>query len=197
MVCGSSLPATHFGEKYPTTWRLLALTHFGMTPQMSICAFIAAIFLYILAIGVRTGFNPHHPRLLIRTLEQGITSGVYLGEEIAILVRSTLVQLMSTITKSHQAWTISTVVVDVTITAFMMAIVSAGVPDTITWTDFPFQLYHAKASAYYEEMRNKISRMLRLTIQTGFLTSILAIPIVPMYNSKIPGWNLFTYVMCR
>jgi len=72
-------------------------------------------------------------------------------------------------------WSITTALVDVAITVCMMVI-----------------LYHAKSSAYYGETRDKISGMLRLTIQTGFLTSILAIPIAPIEAFKIDGWNIFT-----
>jgi len=42
-------------------------------------------------------------------------------------------------------------------------------------------LYHAKASACFGETRDRFSRLLRLTIQTGFVTSILALPIAPLY----------------
>jgi len=42
-------------------------------------------------------------------------------------------------------------------------------------------LYHAKSNTYFGETRDRISRLLRLTFQTGFLTSILALPIAPLY----------------
>ena len=45
-----------------------------------------------------------------------------------------------------------------------------------------YQLYHAKSSAYFGETRDRISRLLRLTLQTGFLTSILALPVAPRYG---------------
>jgi len=44
-------------------------------------------------------------------------------------------------------------------------------------------LYHAKSGAYFGETRDRISRLLRLTLQTGFLTSILTLPVVPLYFS--------------
>jgi len=61
-------------------------------------------------------------------------------------------------------WTISTAVTDVTITVCMI-----------------FILYHAKSTAYFGETRDHVSRLLRLTIQTGFLTVIIALPIGPLY----------------
>jgi len=61
-------------------------------------------------------------------------------------------------------WSLSTAIADVTITVCMMII-----------------LYHAKASACFGETRDRFSRLLRLTIQTGFVTSILALPIAPLY----------------
>jgi len=61
-------------------------------------------------------------------------------------------------------WTVSTAVADVTITVCMMAF-----------------LYHAKSRSWFGEMRDRISRLLRLTIQTGFLTSVLAIPVAPLF----------------
>jgi len=71
-------------------------------------------------------------------------------------------------------WSISTAVVDVTITICLMVI-----------------LYRAKSSAYYGETRDKLSHMLRLTIQTGFLTSILAIPVAPLFVFT-PGLDAIT-----
>jgi len=62
------------------------------------------------------------------------------------------------------AWTVSTAIADVVITMCMMVI-----------------LHHAKSSGCFGETRDRLSRLLRLTIQTGFLTSILAIPIAPLY----------------
>jgi hypothetical protein len=43
------------------------------------------------------------------------------------------------------------------------------------------QLYHAKSNSYFGETRDRVSRLLRVTIQTGFLTFIVALPIGPLY----------------
>lgn len=56
------------------------------------------------------------------------------------------------------------------------------------------QLYHAKANAYFGETHDKLSRLLRLTIQTGFLTSMLAVPMTPLYFYGGPGTYTVTYV---
>jgi len=61
-------------------------------------------------------------------------------------------------------WTVPSAIVDVTITAIMITM-----------------LYHAKSSACFGETRDRISNLLRLTLQTGFVTSILALPIGPLY----------------
>jgi len=61
-------------------------------------------------------------------------------------------------------WTVPSAVVDVTITVSMMII-----------------LTHARSRSHARETRYKISQLLRITIQTGFLTTILAIPIAPLY----------------
>jgi len=76
-------------------------------------------------------------------------------------------------------WTISTVVADVTITACMMSI-----------------LYHAKSSSCFGETRDRLSRLLRLTIQTGFLTSVLAIPVAPLFAREHSGiYGLTCYLL--
>jgi len=75
-------------------------------------------------------------------------------------------------------WAISTAAADVTITICMIAI-----------------LYHAKSNSYYGETRNRISRLLRLTIQTGFLTCILAIPVSPLFVSELGGAYSLTCFM--
>jgi hypothetical protein len=54
-----------------------------------------------------------------------------------------------------------------------------------------FQLFHAKASTYFGETRDQISRLLTLTVRTGFLTAILAIPIAPLGEILSPAGNLF------
>jgi hypothetical protein len=43
-----------------------------------------------------------------------------------------------------------------------------------------FQLFHAKASTYFGETRDQISRLLTLTVRTGFLTALIAITIAPL-----------------
>jgi len=72
-------------------------------------------------------------------------------------------------------WTVSTAVADLTITISMIAI-----------------LYHAKSSAYFGETRDRISHLLHLTLQTGFLTSIFAIPIAPLYSNWTHGYSAET-----
>jgi len=67
-------------------------------------------------------------------------------------------------------WIVSTAVADLTITATMLTI-----------------LYHATSSACFGEMQDRISLLLRLTLQTGFLTSILAMPVVPIYFTNGSG----------
>jgi len=61
-------------------------------------------------------------------------------------------------------WAISTAVADVTITSCTLAI-----------------LYHANSHSYFGDTRSRASRIIRITAQTGLLTSILAIPIAPLY----------------
>ena len=38
-----------------------------------------------------------------------------------------------------------------------------------------YQLYHAHSISDFEDTRDKISQLIRVTIQTGFVTSILAV----------------------
>jgi len=68
-------------------------------------------------------------------------------------------------------WTISGAVADVTITVCMMSI-----------------LYHAKSSSYFGETRDRISKVIRLTIQTGFLTSVLALLVPPLLLRHVFGF---------
>jgi hypothetical protein len=55
-----------------------------------------------------------------------------------------------------------------------------------------FQLLNAKANVYFGKTRDAISRLLRLTVQTGFLTSILAIPIIPLFLESSPTGSVIT-----
>ena len=92
-----------------------------------------------------------------------------------------MIRLALETNRAYQSWTVLTTVVDVTITASMMTIVSYAVPRSLSSILLlSFQLYHAKSSAYFGQTRDRISRLLRLTVQTGFLTSILALPIAPL-----------------
>ena len=60
------------------------------------------------------------------------------------------------------------------------------------------KLFHAKANAYLGETRDRISRILHLTVQTGFLTAILAMPIAPLFfETNSPGVYALTYVNAR
>ena len=70
---------------------------------------------------------------------------------------------------------------DVTITVVMIAIVSNDLLFLARYLNLASQLYDAKSHAYFGETRDRISHLLRLTLQTGFLTSALALPIAPLY----------------
>jgi len=67
-------------------------------------------------------------------------------------------------------WNVSSAVADVTITICMMTL-----------------LLHAKASSCFGEMRDLLSRLIRLTLQTGLLTSILALLVVPFFIRNLVG----------
>jgi len=67
-------------------------------------------------------------------------------------------------------WNISSAAVDVLITTCMMAL-----------------LLHAKAGSAFEETRDLISRLIRNVLQTGLLTSILAILVLPPFYRKLIG----------
>ena len=54
------------------------------------------------------------------------------------------------------------------------------------------QLLHAKSSAYFGETRDRISQLLRLTIQTGFLTSTLSILMVALGDSHAKISSVYT-----
>lgn len=43
-------------------------------------------------------------------------------------------------------------------------------------------LYHAKSNTLLEETQDRLSRLFRLTIQTGLLTTVIAIPIGPLFR---------------
>jgi len=62
-------------------------------------------------------------------------------------------------------WAVSSAVVDIIIAACMTAL-----------------LLHAKSSAYFEQTRNLLSRLIRIILQTGLVTAVLALLVVPLYN---------------
>jgi len=76
-------------------------------------------------------------------------------------------------------WTVASALADLIITLCMMII-----------------LRHARASSFFGETRNIISRLLRLTIQTGLLTTTLAIPIPPLvFANEIGIWSLTAFLI--
>jgi O-antigen/teichoic acid export membrane protein len=93
-----------------------------------------------------------------------------------------------------QGWIISAAVVDITITCCTMALVT-----------FDFLFHGASYSVpqappreihyYFGEMRDRVSRAIRVTIQTGLLTSILITPVPALYV-RLPetGAYAVTYV---
>jgi len=70
----------------------------------------------------------------------------------------------STISVVVVAWSVSAALADIVIVICMVII-----------------LRNAKSRAYFGETRDRISRLLRLTIQTGLLTTILALPTGPVF----------------
>jgi len=67
-------------------------------------------------------------------------------------------------------WIISSAVVDVTITLCMAAL-----------------LLHAKANSYFGETRDLLSRLIRIVLQTGLLTTVLALLILLLYVKEEVG----------
>jgi len=61
-------------------------------------------------------------------------------------------------------------------------------------------LFHAKSSSYFGETRDKFSRLLRLTIQTGFLTSVLSLANIILGGIRTDVYllnNLPQYILGR
>jgi len=71
-----------------------------------------------------------------------------------------------------QLWIFSTVAADITITACMMVI-----------------FYQAKSMAHFRETRNRISKISRVALQTGLLTTVLAL-LVPILGRAV-GFGLY------
>jgi len=67
-------------------------------------------------------------------------------------------------------WNLSSAVVDVTITICMTSL-----------------LLHAKASSCLKDTHDLLSRLIRIVLQTGLLTSILAILVVPLFLAELNG----------
>jgi len=70
-------------------------------------------------------------------------------------------------------WAVGSAVVDASITIYMAIF-----------------LYNTRASTYSGEIHDRLSRLLRLTIQTGFMTSLLAVLVIPLYLE-----NTFLYAI--
>lgn len=76
-------------------------------------------------------------------------------------------------------WFASSAAADIAITIFMMAL-----------------LLHAKANSCFGETRDLISRLIRLIVQTGLLTSILALLVIPLNFRHFVGlYTLPWYVL--
>jgi len=67
-------------------------------------------------------------------------------------------------------WNASSAVADITITICMMAL-----------------LLHAKANAHFRDTRDLLSRLTRIVLQTGLLTSILALLDLPLVLRRVTG----------
>jgi len=48
-------------------------------------------------------------------------------------------------------------------------------------------LFHAKANSYFEDTRDLLSRLIRTILQTGLLTSLLALIVLPLYLKNFNG----------
>jgi len=84
-------------------------------------------------------------------------------------------QLWSTTRPVVITWTVSSAVIDIVISACMIAI-----------------LRHARSKTYFADTRDTISKLIRLTVQTGTLTSVLALAIIIVFL-KEPFGNMHTF----
>jgi len=71
------------------------------------------------------------------------------------------------------SWNVSSAATDITITACMMAL-----------------LLHAKASSCFGETRNLLSRLIRIILQTGLLTTTLALLFMSLFLNSLDGLDL-------
>jgi len=69
----------------------------------------------------------------------------------------------------------------------LVRVISIIVVDLIITTCMMVILFRAKNTSYFGETRDRISRLIRLTIQTGLLTTVLAIPIAPLFYFNQQG----------
>ena len=53
------------------------------------------------------------------------------------------------------------------------------------------KLYHAKSASQFREMRTAISQIIRVTLQTGLLTSVLAL-LVPIFGDTLHSGGFYT-----
>lgn len=75
-------------------------------------------------------------------------------------------------------WNVSSAVADITITISMMAL-----------------LLHAKAGSSFGETRDLLSRLTRIVLQTGLLTSILALVSASLNFAKLNSYTLPWYML--
>lgn len=84
-------------------------------------------------------------------------------------------QLWATTRPVVTVWTVSSAVIDIVISSCMIAI-----------------LRHARSKTYFADTRDTISKLIRLTVQTGTLTSVLALAIIIVFL-KEPFGNMHTF----
>jgi len=76
-------------------------------------------------------------------------------------------------------WTASSAAADIIITTCMMTL-----------------LLHAKAGSYFGEVRDTITRLIRIVLQTGLLSSVMALLVLPFYFRNITGiYSLPQYIL--
>jgi len=84
-------------------------------------------------------------------------------------------QLWTTTRPVVTAWTVSSAVIDVVISSCMIAI-----------------LRHARSKTHFADTRDTLSKLIRLTVQTGTLTSVLALAIIIVFLTE-PFGNMHTF----
>jgi hypothetical protein len=159
---------------------------------MSVISLVSGVLIFV-AVSFKSfdfTFSLQNTRQEVPLTPQSLAS---LGN-IFVYVRGFLFCILSMHLHLYQVWMGTTSAADIAITVCMFVLVRAYIALSLLCSTSP-QLFKAREGSSTENTRDLLSELIKVTVETGFTTSVLAFISIPLFAQNLPEIAQIPYVV--